>query len=249
MLPDSTLKSMSPKYLFRHPDVASTRTRECASALSDRLEVIVGSDTESDFWVRLLDRIKGLSRSDLVYEKLRGLNVVVFIIVVSFVISHFIMLSGPVLSLSLVIVYPFSVFLALIPAFGYEWLSEVLVNMVQAKVFWLRASTIVLMAGIPTSVGALAFNKPLLAGIALGIVGLGALTIFLGSFLDAPSLGCSRFRCCAWEIEGHAGHGREYSRHSRLLDVRRVDHCWGKVRRHMIESWPPKCPSTHKKNS
>ena len=131
---------------------------------------------------RGLDRIVKLSQSQLISEKLQSLNILLFVFILTVVITHFLIgstTSGLTLAIFLVVSFLF----ALIISLGYGPVLSIVANVSSNKVESLRVGISMLFISLTLGVAALTFNNELLAKLSLGLIGLQLIIMPISSLL------------------------------------------------------------------
>ncbi len=201
-LPDETLQNFGWQYLMKYPDVTSRRLEEHLTALVNRLTTLAENErleedemnsTGGRFYAKgsplhalsiSLDKIKKLSESDLVSEKLLAFNTILFVLSAGIIISHLWINGDNLLSLTGFLVVLVSLCVSFIVSILYTKLLEVLVNLQVDKIGSLRVSSIVLLIGLPVASAGLFFNELLLTKIAIGIIVLQFMALLLGTLIS-----------------------------------------------------------------
>lgn len=131
-----------------------------------------------------------LAKSKHPSDKLQAVNITVFILLISFVITHFIIHPDPLWSLSGMFILLVALFLSfLIGTFGYGNYLEVLANLSSNVINSLRIGAITLLIGYPVALIGLVFGIPVLLYLTLGIIVLQTLILLLASVVPFPELG------------------------------------------------------------
>jgi multisubunit Na+/H+ antiporter MnhF subunit len=211
-LPDSTLRAFPMEYLFAHPDIASRRLEANIAHFINQLNILISkmdakkrksetrSTKESSFYekgspadvaVRLTtltwNRIKPLSESKNVSDRLLAFNVIIFILIGGIAVTHFWLNGVTVFSFGGLFILVLSFLISFIVSNLYLKFIELLSNLARDKIGTLRIGSVILMTGIPLVTGGLFFNLVVLTGIALAIVLVQFLFILSGMFFYFPS--------------------------------------------------------------
>lgn len=136
-----------------------------------------------------LDKIRKLSRSDLISQKLLALNILLAIVLGSLFIAHLFVPDAAVLSLDFLIFFALSLLLSFIAGIVYVNILEILANAAKSRIGPLRLSVIMLLVAFPIAIGGLSFHVSLLIKIAVGILVFQLFVILVGAFIDFPALG------------------------------------------------------------
>lgn len=116
-----------------------------------------------------LDRILGLSRSQLISEKLQSLNILLFTFIIAVSITFY--LGGTANEdLAFLAVLAVSYIISLIVSIGYGYILEIGTNISAYKIESLRIGIIILFTSLSLSISALIFNNTLINNISLGLI-------------------------------------------------------------------------------
>lgn len=136
-----------------------------------------------------LDKIRKLSKSDVISEKLLGLNILLFILLTSLFITHLFVPNASILSLEFFMFFAFSLLISFIVGAVYANILEILANVARNRVGPLRLSVIILSVDLPIALAGTSFHVPLLISIAFGILMFQLFVILFGALVDFPALG------------------------------------------------------------
>lgn len=116
-----------------------------------------------------LDRILGLSRSQLISEKLQSLNILLFTFIIAVSITFY--LGGTANEdLAFLAVLAVSYIISLIVSIAYGYILEIGTNISAYKIESLRIGIIILFTSLSLSISALIFNNILINNISLGLI-------------------------------------------------------------------------------
>ena len=210
-MPDAYMLTVGGEYLIRFPETTYERTKERLTRLINRLEILLGEEPAqqpSDDTERIgekkkfyeegsllhavalsLDKIKKLSKSESISEKLLAFNIIIFVLLASLIISHLFIGADSILSLAGLFLFTFSFLISCIASIIYANILETIVNLAADKIGSLRIGAIILLIGLPIASAGLAFNIPVLITVASGIIGLQIVFMLLGALLGFPNLG------------------------------------------------------------
>lgn len=129
-----------------------------------------------------LDRIVKLSQSQIISEKLQSLNILLFVFILTVIVTYY--LGGvSTKDLSLLVLVAMSFVLALLVSPVYGSILAVVSNVSSNKIKSLRIGINMLFIALTLAVGALTFDVKLLAIASLALIGFQILIIPLSSFL------------------------------------------------------------------
>jgi len=128
-------------------------------------------------------KIKKLSEGGLISDKLLGLNVLVFVIIMSIDISFWIGGNSEVSSLGYLIGFLVSILFALIVSIVYSPVLELISNFTNKDISALRLGLIVLFIDMPISIAAAVYKSDFLIKISLGLIAFQVILILFGAFI------------------------------------------------------------------
>ena len=145
----------------------------------------------ADFMARLLSlawhKIKPLTVSDLISDKLLAFHILIFIVISGAAIAHFWLGNDGVFSLGGLLVLFISFLVAFIISYLYAYLTELLVNLVKDKLTAIRISSAILLIGVPLASGGLFFNISVLTHLALGIIAIQMIFLLISNLIEFPA--------------------------------------------------------------
>ncbi len=127
-------------------------------------------------------KIKKLSGSSLISEKLSAINMLLFLLILGIIISFF--LGSHSDMLVFLVIFAFSLLFSSISLLGYGPVLEVVVSLSQDKIEGLRFSIVILFIDLTIAIAGLVFSNGLVIMIAGGILGLQLLVIIVASYVS-----------------------------------------------------------------
>ena len=127
--------------------------------------------------------IKKLSKSALISEKLLGLNVLLFVIIMSINISFWLEKTADTFSLEFMVIFLVSIIFALILSLIYSPFLKIVANFSANKVDSLRVALMILFINLPLSVAGLIYHVNILIKISIGLIFFQVVLILFGSFI------------------------------------------------------------------
>lgn len=139
-------------------------------------------DSLADLANKGFSKIKKLSESSLISEKLSAINMLLFLLILGIIISFF--LGSHSNMLVFLFIFAISLILSSISLLLYGPVLEVVVSLSRDKIEGLRFSIIILFIDLTIAIAGLLFSYELIIMIAGGILGLQLLVIIVGSFIS-----------------------------------------------------------------
>jgi hypothetical protein len=137
-----------------------------------------------------LDKIKKLSESDLISEKLLAINLLLSILLASLLTAQLFAPNISILSIDFFILFLICLLISFIIGNIYARILEVFSNLSgNTKIGAIRISVITLLVNFPIAVAGVSLHVPLLIKIAFGILVTQPFIVLLGGILNFPAIG------------------------------------------------------------
>jgi hypothetical protein len=132
-----------------------------------------------------LSRLQSLSRSSRPTDRLLALDALLFVLVLSVLITHYLVYPDPPFSLGTLVVFAVSLIASLIAGLLYLRILDVILGK-KDRVNALRLGMLILLINLPIAVAGLSFSIPLVVKLGAGILGLHFMAILLVAFVSLP---------------------------------------------------------------
>lgn len=140
------------------------------------------NDSIADLAAKGFSKIKKLSESSLISEKLSAINMLLFLLILGIIISFF--FGSRSNMLVFLVVFALSLLLSSISLLGYGPILEVVVSLSRDKIEGLRFSIVILFIDLTIAIAGFVFLNELIITIAASILGLQLILIIIASYIS-----------------------------------------------------------------